>query len=121
MGAFLRAVPTRKALREALFRVGTARNTGVSIETSVRRLCPPYEEILSSRFFFLSLLPYLLSLYLLLFSPIRYSPPQRVGGAPTAARVPAGTRDLPKCVAGQAPGGVPASLPNSGSPEFGTL
>jgi len=52
MGAFLRAVPTRKALRGALFRVGTARNTGVSIETSVRRLCPPYKEILSSRFFF---------------------------------------------------------------------
>ena len=101
--------PRGKPCAGALFRVGTARNTGVSIETSVRRLCPPYEEILSSRFLFLSS-TYLLSLYLLLFSPIRYSPPQGVGGAPTAARVPAGTRDLPKCVAGQAPGGVPASL-----------
>jgi hypothetical protein len=35
--------PRGKRSREAVFRVGTARNTGVSTETSVRRLCPPYE------------------------------------------------------------------------------
>jgi hypothetical protein len=70
---------------------------------------PPY-ELLSRRlslFFFLLLLPLATRFFCL--------PPDRgVGGAPTAARVPAGTRDLPKCVAGQAPGGVPASLPELG-------
>ena len=40
--------------RGAVFREGTARNTGVLTETSVRRLCPPYEEslFLVSRFSF---------------------------------------------------------------------
>jgi hypothetical protein len=49
--------PRGNRSRGAVFRVGTARNTGVLTETSVRRLCPPYEEslFLVSRFSFLSL------------------------------------------------------------------
>jgi hypothetical protein len=72
----LRAVPTRKAFPRAVFRVGTARNTGVSTETSVRRLCPPYEEslFLVSRFSFLFLLslPSFPTRYSLFAFPIRH-------------------------------------------------
>jgi hypothetical protein len=54
--------------RGAVFRVGTARNTGVLTETSVRRLCPPYEEslFLVSRFSFL-VSPFSPFLFLLAF------------------------------------------------------
>jgi hypothetical protein len=44
MGASSRRAHAESRPAGALFRVGRARSTGVSIETSVRRLCPPYEE-----------------------------------------------------------------------------
>jgi hypothetical protein len=103
--------PRGKPCAGALFRVGTARNTGVSIETSVRRLCPPYEEILSSRFFFL-FSTYLLSLYLLLFSPIRYSPPRSRGGRSADSRSGASGHPRPAKVRGR-PGTRRGCLPPS--------
>jgi hypothetical protein len=82
--------PRGNRSRGAVFRVGTARNTGVLTETSVRRLCPPYEEslFLVSRFSFLLSLPSF-SYSLLAFS---FATPMRrwrsAGGAQVHARHP---------------------------------
>ena len=82
--------PRGNRSRGAVFRVGTARNTGVLTETSVRRLCPPYEEslFLVSRFSFLLSLPsFSYSLFAFSFAtPMRRW--RSAGGAQVHARHP---------------------------------